>query len=91
MKTRSPGKTTSHHKRFKIYFIDSGWDSPAHRAFENARSLLARYLMRHDLVILSHEQSEKFIQNHAHLIGADPLIAVLDPAAIQEENRQKIP
>ena len=86
MQTRFPKKTKNHQTRFKIYFIDSGWDSPAHRAFEGALSLVTRYLTRHDLIILNNAQSGKFIQNHPHLIGADPFIAVLDPAAIKEEN-----
>ena len=85
MKIKFPKNTTGHHKRFKIYFIDSGWDSPAHRAFEGALGLVTRYLTRHDLFILGHDRSEKFLQNHPHLIGADPLIAILDPAAIEDK------
>ena len=86
MKIKFPKNTTAAHKRFKIYFIDSGWDSPAHRAFEGALSLVTRYLTHHDLVILGHARSEKFLQNHPRLIGADPLIAILDPAAIRDGN-----
>jgi hypothetical protein len=69
-------------KRFKVFILDSGWDSPAHRVLEKSMDLFTRQLSRHDVFILDRAQSDKFLETHPFLIGMDPIIALLDPEKI---------
>jgi hypothetical protein len=48
--------------------------------------LVAKYLRRHAVYILTADQSERFLQGHPQLLGKDPIIAVLDREAIRRES-----
>jgi hypothetical protein len=76
--------------RFEVYVIDSGWKTPAREAVQESMELFTKYLSRHEVYILSEDQSEKFLQGHPQLLGKDPIIVVLDREAIRQESRNGI-
>jgi hypothetical protein len=70
--------------RFRIYIVDSGWDSPAHRVLVENFALI-RDLQKDDpIYVLSREQSIEFQRRHGTRIGRDPIIAVHDLAAMHK-------
>ena len=74
------------HPRFEVYVIDSGWQTPAAEVVRAALPLFVKYLSRHEVYVLTADQSEKFLQSHPQLLGKDPIIAVLDREAIRRES-----
>jgi hypothetical protein len=76
--------------RFEVYVIDSGWKTPASEAVRESLDLFSKYLSRHDIYVLSEDQSEEFLQGHPQLLGKDPIIAVLDREAIKQESKNGI-
>lgn len=76
--------------RFEVYIIDSGWKTPASEAVRESMELFTKYLSRHNIYILSEDQSEEFLQGHPQLLGKDPIIAVLDREAIKQERKTGI-
>jgi hypothetical protein len=68
--------------RFRIFIIDTGWDSPGHRVLqENFR--LIRELQKEDpIYVLGRERSIEYLRHHEERIGHDPIIAVHDLAAM---------
>jgi len=81
----SPGSEKSPNgPRFRIFIIDSGWNSVAHKVLEENFELI-RDLQKDDpIYVLSREQSIEFIRQHQDRIGREPLIAVHDLAAMSE-------
>jgi hypothetical protein len=70
--------------RFRIFIIDSGWNSVAHKVLQENFELI-RDLQKDDpIYVLSREQSIEFIRHHQDRIGREPLIAVHDLAAMSE-------
>jgi len=70
--------------RFRIFVVDSGWNSAAHRVLQENFGLI-RDLQKDDpIYVLSREQSIEFIRHHQERIGREPLIAVHDLAAMSE-------
>src|SRR5271166_3182273 len=68
--------------RFRIFIIDSGWNSVARRVLRHNFALIRR-LRKEDLIyLLSRRKSVEFIDRHRSLIGRDPIIAVHDLEAI---------
>jgi hypothetical protein len=68
--------------RFRIFIVDSGWDSPAHRVLQENFGLL-RELQREDpIYVLGREKSIEYLRHHEERIGHDPIIAVHDLAAM---------
>lgn len=76
--------------RFEVYVIDSGWKTEAGEAVRESLELFTKYLKNHDVYVLDADQSEDFLQNHPHLLGKDPIIAVLDRAAIRRQSPEGI-
>jgi hypothetical protein len=69
--------------RFRIFIIDSGWNSVARRVLRHNFALIRR-LRREDLLyLLSRKKSLEFIRRHRSLIGRDPIIAVHDLTAVE--------
>ncbi len=68
--------------RFRIFIVDTGWDSPGHKVLqENFR--LIRELQREDpIYVLGREKSIEYLRHHEERIGHDPIIAVHDLAAM---------
>jgi hypothetical protein len=73
--------------RLDVYVIDSGWESLPHRVLSRSIKMMQRYLSAHNLYILSPEQSVEFLKNHPHLMGRDPLLAVVDPQARRQDSK----
>jgi hypothetical protein len=70
--------------RFRIFIIDSGWNSVARRVLRHNFSLIRR-LHKEDLIYLfSRKKSIEFIRRHRSLIGRDPIIAVHHLKAIEQ-------
>jgi hypothetical protein len=68
--------------RFRIFIVDSGWDSPAHRVLQENFGLI-RALQREDpIYVLGREKSIEYLRHHEERIGHDPIIAVHDLAAM---------
>ena len=77
--------------RFRIFIIDSGWNSPAHKVLQENFGLI-RDLQKDDpIYVLSREQSIEFIRHHQDRIGRDPIIAVHDLAAMERERDHRLP
>lgn len=69
------------HLRLDIYIVNSGWDSMQSRILMRSLDLIKAYIKRHNLYILSPEQSVRMLSGHPDLIGKDPLIIVVDKLA----------
>ena len=70
--------------RFRIFIIDSCWNSPAHKVLQENFGLI-RDLQKDDpIYVLSREQSIEFIRHHPERIGREPSIAVHDLAAMDK-------
>jgi hypothetical protein len=76
--------------RFEVYVIDSGWKTEAGEVVRESLELFAKYLRRHEVYILTEDQSEEFLQDHPQLLGKDPIIAVLDRHAINRASQTGI-
>lgn len=69
-----------------IFLVDSGWNNPVCAAVHDNIPAVASYLTGHRFFVMSHEQSRNFIQRHPALIGADPILMVLDRQSATEKN-----
>ena len=77
-------KTEVSAPRFRIYILDSGWNSAAHRVLVENFALI-RDLQKDDpIYVLSREQSIEFQRRHGSRIGRDPIIAVHDMEALDQ-------
>jgi hypothetical protein len=88
-----PGQDNGHRDgrpRFEVYVIDSGWKTESGEVVRESLELFTKYLQRHQVYILSEDQSEEFLQSHPQLLGKDPIIAVLDRDAIDRESQAGI-
>jgi len=70
--------------RFRIFIIDSGWNSPAHKVLQENFGLIRDLQKEDPIYVLSREQSIEFIRHHPERIGREPTIAVHDLAAMGE-------
>jgi hypothetical protein len=72
--------------RFRIFIIDSGWNSPAHKVLQENFGLIRDLQKEDPIYVLSREQSIEFIRLHPERIGREPTIAVHDLAAMDKTN-----
>jgi hypothetical protein len=70
--------------RFRIFVIDSGWNSAAHKVLQENFGLIRDLQKEDPIYVLSREQSIEFIRHHPERIGREPTIAVHDLAAMGE-------
>ena len=68
--------------RFRIFVIDSGWNSVARRVLRHNFALIRRLHKEDPIYLLSRKKSTDFIRRRRSLIGRDPIIAVHDLAAM---------
>jgi hypothetical protein len=68
--------------RFRIFVIDSGWNSVARRVLRHNFALICRLHKEDPIYLLSRKKSTEFIRRHRSLIGRDPIIAVHDLTAM---------
>jgi hypothetical protein len=70
--------------RFRIFIIDSGWNSVARRVLRHNFALVRRLHRDDPIYLLSRKKSRDLIHRHRSLIGRDPIIAVHDLDAMQQ-------
>ena len=70
--------------RFRIFIIDSGWNTVVRRALRHNFALIRRLHKEDPIYLLSRKKSRDFIHRHWSLIGRDPIIAVHDMEAIEQ-------
>ena len=71
-------------RRFRIYIIDSGWNSVARRVLRHNFALVRRLHKEDPIYLLSRKKSRDLVHRHRSLIGHDPIIAVHDLEAMQQ-------
>lgn len=70
--------------RFRIFIVDSGWNSAARRVLHENFALI-RDLQKDDpIYVLSREKSVEFMRRYGSRIGRDPIIAVHDMQALNK-------
>jgi hypothetical protein len=78
------GDEPSSAPRFRIFIVDSGWNSPAHRVLVENFALIRNLQKDDPIYVLSREQSIAFQRRHGSRIGRDPIIAVHDMEALDK-------
>ena len=73
--------------RFRIFIIDSGWNSAAHQVLQENFGLIRDLQKEDPIYVLSKEQSIELIRHHQDRIGREPLIAVHDLAGSERDGR----
>ena len=68
--------------RFRIFIIDSGWDSPGHKVLQENFVLLRDFQKEDPIYVLGKERSIEYLSQHQERIGQDRIIAVHDLAAM---------
>ena len=58
--------------RFRIFIIDSGWNSPAHKVLQENFGLIRELQKDDPIYVLSKDQSIEFIRHHQERIGRPP-------------------
>lgn len=71
--------------RFRIFIIDSGWNTVARRVLRHNFALIRRLRRENLIYLVSRKKSAEFIRRHQSLIGRDPIIAVHDLEAITRQ------
>jgi hypothetical protein len=72
--------------RFRIFIIDSGWNTVARRVLRHNFALIRRLHKEDPIYLLSRKKSRDFIHRHRSLIGRDPIVAVHDLEAIEQHS-----
>jgi hypothetical protein len=68
--------------RFRIFIVDSGWNSAARRVLLENFALIRDLQKEDPIYVLSRERSIEFMRRHGSRIGRDPIIAVHDVQAL---------
>lgn len=61
-----------------VFLIDSGWNTPVCTAVRENIPTMAAYLKQQRFFVLDQEQSLSYIRNHPAMVGADPILMVVD-------------
>lgn len=69
-----------------VFLIDSGWNNEVGKAVRDNLPIFASYLEGQRFFVLNETQSLAFIKRHPSLVGADPILIVLDRQAVKERN-----
>ena len=73
-------------KVLDVFLIDSGWNNEVAKAVRENLPVFNGYLKGQRFFVLSEEQSLAFIKKHPALVGADPILIVLDREAAKQNN-----
>jgi hypothetical protein len=68
--------------RFRIFIVDSGWNSAARKVLIENFGLIRDLQKEDPIYVLSRERSIEFMRRHGSRIGRDPIIAVHDMDAL---------
>lgn len=78
--TSKPGRVLD------VFLIDSGWNNEVARAVRENLPVFNGYLRGQRFYVLNEEQSLTFIKRHPALVGADPILIVIDREAARQRN-----
>ena len=81
--TRKNGES-SVGSRFRIFIVDSGWNSPAHRVLQENFALIRDLQKEDPIYVLGREKSIEFMRQNQSRIGRDPVIVVHDLEALDK-------
>jgi len=70
--------------RFRIFIVDTGWNSPAHRVLHENFALLHDLQKDEEIYVVSREKSIEIARRYGSRIGRDPIIAVHDMASLEK-------
>jgi hypothetical protein len=82
--SRETGETP-HAPRFRIFIVDTGWNSPAHKILHENFALIRDLQKDEEIYVLSREKSIEVARRYGSRIGRDPIIAVHDLAALDKD------
>jgi hypothetical protein len=71
---------------FDVFLVDSGWNNPVCSAIRENLPAVAEYLKGHRFFVMNPDQSMYFIRRHPALVGADPMLLVLDRSMADNKN-----
>jgi len=74
--TATPGIRSAH--VLDVFYINSGWNTAITRAVEENLPLLSNFLKDHRLYVLKREQAQSYMLRHPVVVGADPVLLVVD-------------
>jgi hypothetical protein len=74
----------SHAPRFRIFIVDTGWNSPAHKILHENFALIRDLQKDEEIYVLSREKAIEVARRYGSRIGRDPIIAVHDMAALDK-------
>jgi hypothetical protein len=83
------GALTPEMKRFDIFLIDTGWNTPISKLVRSHLPLIYEYQRQDSLYLLSSEQSIEILKRSPELIGHDPTVVVYDLYAPDEGKERK--
>ena len=75
-------------KRFDIFIVDIGWESPAAAALRKNLDFALRYQSQGNVYILSKQQCVQLLRSHPSMIGSEPSLIVIDREAYAAQRRQ---
>lgn len=75
--------------RFRIFVIDSGWNSPASKVLHENLPVLLGLTHIEPIYVLDRETSVMVMREHRDLIGKDPIISVHDLWAIERHGHAR--
>jgi len=82
LKTRHTDGPPNHEtKRFDIFLIDTGWNTPVSKLVRSHLPLLYEYQSQDSLYLLTPEQSVEILKRAPEFIGHDPTVLVYDLCA----------
>jgi len=81
-RTLDARRTEAAAPRFRIFIIDSGWNSVGHKVLQENFALIRDLQKEDPIYVLSREQSIEFLRHHPERIGKEPTIGVHDLAAM---------
>ena len=84
--SNSAGASTTNSRVLEVFLVDSGWNNEVGKAVRENLPVFADYLHGQRFYVLSEEQSLEFIRKHPSLVGADPILIVLDREAARQKN-----
>ena len=80
-KTSSGSGDERQNVRFRIFIIDTGWNSPASRALRKNLNLIADLSDDDEVYVLDREASVALLRYYPKQVGRDPIITVHDTRA----------
>ena len=84
--SNSAAASTTNSRVLEVFLVDSGWNNEVGKAVRENLPVFADYLHGQRFYVLSEEQSLEFIRKHPSLVGADPILIVLDREAARQKN-----